>query len=97
MRLRFNELVYMVFTSKGEDVSWQKHDTENASEIEVVQSGEEVRRRSIQCVLKIFVVESEEEEFGILVAQSDGASRKKERTPATVRTVSRDAGSMWTF
>ena len=36
MRLRFNELVHMVFTSEGGDVSWQKHGTENASEIEVI-------------------------------------------------------------
>ena len=44
MRLRFNELVHMVFTSKEGNVSWQQHGTENASEIEVVQSGGEVRR-----------------------------------------------------
>ena len=39
VRLRFNELVHMVFTGEGRDMSWKEHDSENASKIEVVQSG----------------------------------------------------------
>ena len=43
VRLRFNELVHMVFTGEGRDMSWEEHDSENASKKEVVQSGREVR------------------------------------------------------
>ena len=43
VRLRFNELVHMVFMGEGRDMSWKEHDSENASKKEVVQSGREVR------------------------------------------------------
>lgn len=43
VRLRFNELVHMIFTGEGRDMSWEKHGSENASKKEVVQSGREVR------------------------------------------------------
>ena len=37
VRLRFNELVHMVFTGEGRDMSWEEHDSVNASKKEVVQ------------------------------------------------------------
>ena len=100
MRLRFKELVHMVFTSKGGDVSWQKHGTENASEVEVVKSGGECGEGvpSASCrswIVSLWGARRRSLEFSSLSRMERAV--KKERTPATVRTVSKDARSMWAF